>query len=408
MKSIITIIMIVSLSLTTLHAQWHEVNSPTSNSITDIHIVDSENGFMSCTMGTVLKTTNGGLDWQAFDTGISASFMSIFGIDKDTVYIARVSLYKSTNSCASWVDVGGLGNSGSTISDIYFISSKTGFIIKSGRLYKTNNYGLNWYEVYKFYSGGNIIFTSQDTGYVVGGGTADCDPGPCNPPINYGAIIKTTDGGENWQKLNFFNDTLYIISASFIDNNFGYCFSSNNTIQKTEDGGLTWISINTGLTCFITGGLFINKDIGFIITYCGQIYITKDGGANWDLEYTASDEGFSAIGSSNKMIVAGGNNGLICIRNLDDLTINNQSEYFNSKEVLIYPNPANSYFTISNPSNIKIKKIELIDFSGRIVQMWKAIEWTGKTLNIQHISPGVYLLKAETDVGVKTEKLVVQ
>ena len=189
MKSIITIIMIVSLSLTTLHAQWHEVNSPTNNDITDIHFVDSENGFMSCTMGTVLKTTNGGLDWQAFDTGISASFMSIFGIDKDTVYTARVSLYKSTNSCASWVDVGGLGNSGSTISDIYFISSKTGFIIKSGRLYKTNNYGLNWYEVYKFYSGGNIIFTSQDTGYVVGGGTADCDPGPCNPPINYGAII---------------------------------------------------------------------------------------------------------------------------------------------------------------------------------------------------------------------------
>jgi len=131
MKSIFMITLIVFMSLTTLNAQWHEVNSPTSNSITDIHIVDSENGFMSCTMGTVLKTTNGGLDWQAFDTGISASFMSIFGIDKDTVYTARVSLYKSTNSCASWVDVGGLGNSGSTISDIYFISSKTEFIIKS-------------------------------------------------------------------------------------------------------------------------------------------------------------------------------------------------------------------------------------------------------------------------------------
>ena len=32
---------------------------------------------------------------------------------------------------------------------------------------------------------------------------------------------------------------------------------------------------------------------------------------------------------------------------------------------------------------------------------------TGNSLNIQHISPGVYLLKAETDAGIKTEKLVV-
>jgi len=40
--------------------------------------------------------------------------------------------------------------------------------------------------------------------------------------------------------------------------------------------------------------------------------------------------------------------------------------------------------------------------------MWNATECAGNTLNIQHISPGVYLLKAETDTGVKTEKLVVQ
>jgi hypothetical protein len=40
--------------------------------------------------------------------------------------------------------------------------------------------------------------------------------------------------------------------------------------------------------------------------------------------------------------------------------------------------------------------------------MWDATECAGNTLNIQHISPGIYLLKAETDAGIKTEKLVVQ
>jgi len=73
-----------------------------------------------------------------------------------------------------------------------------------------------------------------------------------------------------------------------------------------------------------------------------------------------------------------------------------------------FPNPAEFYITISNPSNIKIKKIELFDYSGRIVQIWEAPELARGTLNIQHILPGIYLLKAETEAGIKTEKLVVQ
>ena len=74
---------------------------------------------------------------------------------------------------------------------------------------------------------------------------------------------------------------------------------------------------------------------------------------------------------------------------------------------MVYPNPANTYVTISNPSNNPIKKIELIDFSGSVVQQWKAHELEGNQLNIQHILPGIYLIKAETNAGFKTEKLVV-
>jgi len=400
---------IVFMTLTTLHAQWRKVNSPTSREITDIHFVDSENGFMSCASGTVLKTTNGGLDWQAFNTGISASFRSIFGIDKDTVYTARISLYKSTNSGVSWVDYGGLGSSGSTIFDIHFLSPKTGFIIKSGKLYKTNDYGLNWYKVYdKVYSNGNIIFTRQDTGYVVGGATVICDPVACNPPINYGEIIKTTDGGESWQKLIFFNDTLNIISVSFINNNFGYCFSSNNTIQKTEDGGLTWISINTGITGTISGALFINKSIGFI-TNIGQIYITTNGGMDWILEYTVSDGGLFKIGSSNKMVVAGGTNGLICVRSLDNITINKQSEYYNSKEVLIYPNPANSYATIQyNKSQAIQYLLTLRDIRGQEVLSEKVVFDKVYNMDLNNIEGGIYFLTLTNNKEQVVKKIVIQ
>ena len=94
------------------------------------------------------------------------------------------------------------------------------------------------------------------------------------------------------------------------------------------------------------------------------------------------------------------------VSNCDYITSSTENKIFN--DLKFFPNPTESYVTISNPSNIKITKIELIDISGRIVQMWNATECAGKRLCIQHISPGVYLLKAETDAGIKSEKLVVQ
>ena len=79
-----------------------------------------------------------------------------------------------------------------------------------------------------------------------------------------------------------------------------------------------------------------------------------------------------------------------------------------SDDLQFFPNPAESYVTISNPFNIQIKRIELTDFSGRVIQVWKTPELVESTLNIQHIPPGIYLLKAITETGTKTGRLVIQ
>lgn len=92
----------------------------------------------------------------------------------------------------------------------------------------------------------------------------------------------------------------------------------------------------------------------------------------------------------------------------EKLVITGVSEIKSSDDLQFFPNPAASFVTISNPSNISIKTIELTDFSGRVVQTWKAQEMVENTLNIQHIPPGIYLLKATTETGTKTGKLVVQ
>lgn len=72
------------------------------------------------------------------------------------------------------------------------------------------------------------------------------------------------------------------------------------------------------------------------------------------------------------------------------------------------PNPATDRIIISNPGNIKIRKIEIIDLSGRVVQNWAGLGLRENVLQLKNILPGIYLVKMETDFGVKTEKLVIQ
>lgn len=77
-------------------------------------------------------------------------------------------------------------------------------------------------------------------------------------------------------------------------------------------------------------------------------------------------------------------------------------------ELKVFPNPADKQVTIINPLNIKIKKIELVDISGRIVHRWEELRPGNNVLVLNSILPGIYFLKAKTVHGVITEKLIVQ
>ncbi len=81
---------------------------------------------------------------------------------------------------------------------------------------------------------------------------------------------------------------------------------------------------------------------------------------------------------------------------------------FENSNLQFFPNPATNQITISNPSNIQIKRIEIIDFSGRIIKKWEAQDLVGNKLNFGNLLPGIYLLNTETASGIKTEKLIIQ
>lgn len=76
---------------------------------------------------------------------------------------------------------------------------------------------------------------------------------------------------------------------------------------------------------------------------------------------------------------------------------------FDDTAVAIYPNPAKNTVTIS--SNDTIKSVRLFDLQGRLLESRQA-DSSRFTLDISSRTKGIYVLRIESNSGIKTERLV--
>jgi photosystem II stability/assembly factor-like uncharacterized protein len=222
---------------------WVKQNSETNQDIYSIsHISDLKAWAVSIgESDKLLKTVDGGITWTSKSTGYSGNWRSI-----------------------------------------YFNSATSGFVGGDNGISRTLNSGANW--VYKnlhtqFMLGGsdvfrieNFHFPSNEVGYGVGW---------------YGLIVKTTDAGNNWTKLNYKGSNIpqtdvNMYTIFFIDTETGWVAGANGKIYKTSNGGGMWTEQNSTTSQTIQEIAFINATIGFFITNETQgIYKTTNGGESW-------------------------------------------------------------------------------------------------------------------------------
>lgn len=107
--------------------------------------------------------------------------------------------------------------------------------------------------------------------------------------------INTAKAADYWQKITV-PSTKNLLSVSFGSKNIGFIAGVDSTLLKTTDGGKTWIKINPKGMAFpistpdITDLFFVSDLIGFALVgqvdnpyYKGTLYKTVDGGSNWIL-----------------------------------------------------------------------------------------------------------------------------
>jgi len=79
--------------------QWQEPQ-PTGNFMRALDFINENTGYAAGNIGTVMKTTNGGMNWELKNIGFEIILLSIFFIDENTGFVSggnNGTILKTTN-----------------------------------------------------------------------------------------------------------------------------------------------------------------------------------------------------------------------------------------------------------------------------------------------------------------------
>jgi photosystem II stability/assembly factor-like uncharacterized protein len=418
MKNFILLIL-TCLAFGNSYAQnyWIQHGTPASRDLREIYFLDSLKGWAAGDQGTMIKTTNGGTNWTAQNTGIESDIYDLFFINENTGWAITwdiefpdyyTIILKTTNGGTNWT-ANQYPASDNFFNAVYFLNPNTGFLggVAPDHLVRTTNGGINWTRMNidsNIVSGFPIIsfkFFSDTYGFASGGHIDIA-----------GVMWKTTDGGLNWKTEGvgpepvqsiFIFDSLNVISA-------GGDYEYGTGVVTTTNGGTNWEYRSLEIFGIASAISFRTREEGWSpLGNAQKLIYTKDSSRTWqewatpnslaiyDLQFTDRRNGFAC-----------GENGTIFKYNKDLININNNFEIIPSDFKLFqnFPNPFNPStkisYRISYASNISINVYDAKgSFIKKIEEGFKPsgsyeINFEGKDL-----PSGVYIYKLDVSSGLK-------
>jgi hypothetical protein len=116
----------------------------TYNNLNAVYFTDVNTGYAVGQMGKIIKTTNGGTNWSALTSGVSNDIFSIYFVDANTGYaVGWTKVLKTIDAGATWtIQATGISGTNDNLNGVFFINANTGFTVgNKGRILKTINGG---------------------------------------------------------------------------------------------------------------------------------------------------------------------------------------------------------------------------------------------------------------------------
>ncbi len=263
---------------------WVNQLSGTTDDLLCIDFVNSNNGWACGWNGTVLKTTDGGINWS-YLTDLDILYSICFP-DTNNGWACGWGgkIWRTTNGGVDWVSQ----TSGTSVNlgNIFFFDVNNGWAVgDNGKILRTTNGGAVWSLQASGTTNGiyDICFTDVNRGWACGW---------------YGTILRTTDGGANWisQTSGTSNN---LKSISFTDANNGCAVGLGGTILRTTNGGTTWASQSSGITLELRDVFLSDVNNGAAVGQGGTILRTTNGGSAWTPQSSGTTTWLSSVYFTN-------------------------------------------------------------------------------------------------------------
>jgi photosystem II stability/assembly factor-like uncharacterized protein len=411
---------IILITSSTLYSQngWVQQISGTTNDLNCVSFVNINTGFAGGTGGLILKTTNGGINWQSINIDSYSNISRIQFLNVISGYVSSSSgIKKSTNGGLNWISTSWAGTK-----PISFVDTSTGFTFYNppygNECIYTSNGGLNWNNVGSFGTGYptmlDIFFINSQTGYMSG---SECYFYG-HYEIGYAVIGKTINGGLNWNyslRLGSNCNSGFVNKLFFLNDSFGVAVGHNgDEFLKTTNAGLNWSWLQ--VPSKMNSIYFVTVNNGLMCGDLGIILLTSDGGNNWlnqNLNVNSNFEEISmvnqytgwVVGTSGKIFKTT-TGGIIGFQNINS----DVPEYFALYQN--YPNPFNPITKIMYdlPNAAKVKII-VYDILGRevIKLVNNELKKPGRyyvEFNGNNYASGVYFYRIEAGEFVLAKKMV--
>jgi photosystem II stability/assembly factor-like uncharacterized protein len=260
---------------------WNPQNSGTTDWLYSVKFASDNTGYIIGLNGIALKTTNGGALWTLLPS-TKASLYSSQAFSENLLYtVGSVyttnsfpAIIKTTNGGLNWqlrlVDSIATGD----LISCSFIDTLTGWaVVQYGYSYKTIDGGLTWTKgvpdsiALTRYS--CVSFKDSLNGCISG--------------VYDSLILITTDGGKNWAKILL--DSVYNITNVFYTENRLYATGESGAILYSTDLGLTWNSLNKFVThTDLQSASFPDSHNVWAAGYSGEIIKSTDAGLTWNAQ----------------------------------------------------------------------------------------------------------------------------
>ena len=173
--------------------------------------------------------------------------------------------------------------------DVYFLNEKIGWITGSGGTFLETKDGCKeWQQINKFTDDSilQVYFADERQGWLL------CERDVYNRGASMPSyVLRTKDGGANWEKLEFAASGRERIAKLLFDSKGSVtAFGEGGAFFALAEDGKTWRKTATAIKYLLLDGMFYGESSGVVVGAGGTILFTENRGASWDKANVFTDK----------------------------------------------------------------------------------------------------------------------